>query len=114
MAQTTTVILLPQTAHTGESPIEIVGDRFPAAAYYLGNQDLQTLSYSVTEASGDIMIQATLATVPSEQDWFDVHELSFSEESETSFYNITGNFVYIRAVVYDFSRGIINYVKLSY
>ena len=35
-------------------PYDVTGNAQPAAAYYLGNQDLQTLSFSFTEVTGNL------------------------------------------------------------
>ena len=45
MAQATTLELLPQTAFSGQATV--TGNVVPAAAYYLGYQDLQTLTWNV-------------------------------------------------------------------
>lgn len=110
MSQTTTLILLPQTAHNGTA----TGEARPAAAYYLGNRDLQTINWNVAYVTCTLTIQATLATSPLETDWFKVFEVSYDNESAISFTNLLGNFVWIRAVVTNFSLGTIQYIKLSY
>jgi hypothetical protein len=124
MSQSTTLILLPQTTYQNPgngAPYTVVGNAQPAAAYYLGNRDLQTVNLSATNLTGNIVIQATLAnpaTVDSQ--WFDVYELdanadSSGENSNAKVYtNITGNFVYMRAKIVDFQAGGVNFVKLSY
>lgn len=122
MAQSTTLILLPQTTYDGGGTANIytvTGDIQPAAAYYLGNKDLQTISYSFTNVTGNLEIQATLSSDPTEQDWFNVFSLAANNNSNTnstvnSYQNITGNFVYIRARLKDFAEGGVQYVKLTY
>jgi hypothetical protein len=128
MSQTTTLILLPQTTYNGGGTANIYkvsGNTQPAAAYYLGNQDLQTISYSFTNVTGTLEIEATLASAPSEGDWFKVYDLVANANapansaplvaSNASIYtNINGNFVFLRAKVKDFNGGIVNFVKLSY
>ena len=67
MSQTSTLILLPQTTYDGGGTANVytvTGNTQPAAAYYLGNQDLQTISYSFTNVTGNLEIEATLATDP--------------------------------------------------
>jgi hypothetical protein len=122
MSQTTTLILLPQTTYNGGGTANIytvTGNTQPAAAYYLGNQDLQTISYSFTNVTGNLEIEATLASSPTSGDWFKVYELEADNNSNTnstltSYQNITGNFVYIRAKVADFANGVVQYVKITY
>jgi hypothetical protein len=124
MSQTTTLILLPQTAYQNPgngAPYTVVGNAQPAAAYYLGNRDLQTVNISLSNVTGNIVIQATLANPATlDTQWFDVYELdananSSGDNSNASTYtNVTGNFVYMRAKIVDFQAGVVNFVKLSY
>ena len=122
MAQSSTLILLPQTVYNGGGTANIytvTGNQQPAAAYYLGNKDLQTISYSFTNVTGKLEIEATLASSPTSDDWFKVFDLEANNNSNTnstvtSFYNLEGNFVYVRAVVKDFANGIVNFVKVTY
>lgn len=112
MAQATTVILLPQTSFDGTNTK--VGTAQPAAAYYLGNQDLQTLSWSVTSFSGLIVVQASLEETPMESDWFTVFNLPCNDVTSTSFSNLLGNFVWLRVKVNNFNKGTIQNIKVSY
>lgn len=119
MSQTTTLILLPQTTYLNPgngAPYTVVGNAQPAAAYYLGNRDLQTVNFNVSNIIGNIVIQATLANPASlDNQWFDVYEFNGSDNPNATLYtNITGNFVYMRAKIVDFNQGGVNYVKLSY
>jgi hypothetical protein len=79
----------------------------------------------LTNCTGNITIEASLATSPSDGDWFKVYELEANANaasdsppqiaSNASVYtNIDGNFVYMRAKVVDFNGGLVNFVKLSY
>jgi hypothetical protein len=128
MSQTTTLILLPQTTYVNPgngASYTVTGNSQPAAAYYLGNKDLQTVNISLTNCTGNITIEASLATTPGSDDWFKVYELEANANaasnsapqiaSNASMYtNVNGNFVYIRAKVKDFEGGIVDFVKLSY
>ncbi len=128
MSQATTLILFPQTAYINPgngAPYTVTGNSQPAAAYYLGNQDLQTVTYGLSNCTGNIVIEATLASTPSNSDWFRVYELEANANAasnsapeiaskETAYTNIEGNFVYIRAKMEDFQGGVVNLVKVSY
>jgi hypothetical protein len=128
MSQTTTLILLPQTSYLNPgngASYTVVGNTQPAAAYYLGNKDLQTVNISLTNVTGNIVIEASLATAPSNTDWFKVYELVANANAASnsapkiasnsaSYTNVEGNFVYMRAKVTDFKGGTINFTKLSY
>lgn len=122
MSQSTTLILLPQTTHAGGSGnavYTVIGNTQPAAAYYLGNKDLQTVNINLNSVTGNIVIEASLATTPVDTDWFRVYALEANNTSNVNsnasvYTNINGNFVHMRAKVEDFAAGIVNFIKLSY
>jgi len=128
MSQTTTLILLPQTTYLNpgnSAPYTVTGNSNPAAAYYLGNQDLQTVNIKLTNCTGNIVLEASLATTPTSNDWFKVYELEANANavansapqisSNASVYtNVQGNFVFMRAKVEDFQGGTVQFVKLTY
>jgi len=123
MSQSTILALLPQTVYNNDGtsqPYDVTGNAQPAAAYYLGNQDLQTVSYNFTEVTGNLIIEASLASTPAvEGDWFKVWETTANNSANlnanTSAYtNITGNFTYMRAKIKDFNNGTVQFVKISY
>jgi hypothetical protein len=128
MSQATTLILLPETSYVNPgngAPYTVTGNTQPAAAYYLGNKDLQTVNTKLSNCTGNIIIEASLATTPGVNDWFKVNELVANANavansepqlaSNASIYtNIQGNFVFMRAKVVDFQGGTVQFVKLSY
>lgn len=122
MSQSTTLILLPQTVYSsgaGNAVYTVTGNTQPAAAYYLGNKDLQTVNINLNSVTGNIVIEASLATIPEDTDWFRVYELAANNAANVNanssvYTNINGNFVHIRAKVEDFANGIVNFVKVSY
>ena len=128
MPQSTTLILIPETSYVNPgngAPYTVTGNTQPAAAYYLGNRDLQTVNTKLTNVTGNIVVEASLATTPSSNDWFRVYELEANANatpnsapqiaSNASVYtNIEGNFVYLRAKIEDFQGGTVQFVKLSY
>ena len=117
MTQSTTLILLPQITYLNPgngAPYTVIGNSQPAAAYYLGNQDLQTVNINLTNCTGNVVIEATLASLPGATDWFRVYELETSVSNVSSYTNIEGNFVYMRTKIEDFQNGAVNFIKLSY
>lgn len=128
MSQTTTLILLPQTAYVNPgngAPYTVTGNGQPGASYIITPRSLQTVNINLTNCTGNITIEASLATTPASTDWFKVYELEANANaaansapqiaSNASVYtNIDGNFVYMRAKVVDFNGGVVNFVKLSY
>ena len=127
-SQATTLILLPQTAYVNSgngASYTVTGNTQPAAAYYLGNRDLQTVNFQLNQVTGNIVIQASLATNPSDSDWFDVYKFQANQgapantptniaSNAATYTNIQGNFVYMRAQVQDFAYGTVEFIKLSY
>jgi len=115
MAQSTTQLLFPQTSYTTESLVR--GIKRPAAAYYLGSADLQTLTWNITSLTATIVIQASLVSDPVEStdnDWFPIYTTIYNNATEISYSNITGNFVWIRAKIQGWSQGTINNIKVTY
>ena len=121
MSQTTTSILLPQTAYSGlnGAAYTVVGNTYVAASYYQSNKDLQTAAIKLTAVTGNIILEASLVANPAETDWFKVYELVANNTSDTNsnasvYANLNGNFVNIRAKVENFSTGVINHIKVTY
>lgn len=128
MSQATTLILMPELSYVNPgngAPYTVTGNSQPAAAYYLGNKDLQTVNTKLTNCTGNIVIEATLASNPSNNDWFKVYELVANANAASNsapqiasnasaYTNIEGNFVYMRAKVEDFQGGTVQFIKLSY
>jgi len=128
MSQATTLILLPQTAYLNPgngAPYTVTGNSQPAASYIIAPRSLQTVNINLTNCTGNITIEASLASTPVDGDWFKVYELEANANaandspqqiaSNASVYtNIDGSFVYMRAKVVDFNGGLVNFVKLSY
>lgn len=92
----------------------VYGTEQPAASYYLANQPLQTLTWMFSNVTATITIQASLVTRPTADGWFNVQTFTANSTTETSWQNIAGNFVWIRAVVQNFTQGTIQYIKVTY
>jgi hypothetical protein len=121
--KTTTLQLLPTTTHgtpSGNydgSSEDWSGEQQQAANYYGGFGDLQTVAYFLLNFQGRIRIQATLDQQPaSDAAWFNVEDFDSVDSATTDNFsrNITGNFVWIRARVEDFTAGTITKLMLSY
>ena len=71
-----------------------------AAGYHHLNNPVHTVAVTFSNWSGLLEIQATLALEPAESDWFTV--LTFGNDSSdydsTVSENLTGNFVWFRAI----------------
>lgn len=122
MTSFTTVTLLPETVYgsasgnyDGSSQL-FYGDAVPAANYYGGQGNIQTITYRVENFVGMIKIQATLNDLPGEANWFDVDSYGDGSTVLNDYHpvNITGNFAWLRARVDGFDAGTIQFVTASY
>jgi len=89
-------------------------NKFKGNGYYGYTDGLHTVSYKLSGFIGILKFQATLVTNPTESDWFDVNGTSIGDGTSavngTTFYNFTGNFVWCRAHITNFSAGSIQQV----
>ena len=70
-------IILSQNTHPGDSTSETVtGSNFKGDGYYGRADGVHTVQYDYTGFTGTITIQATLATTPTDADWFDVDTIT--------------------------------------
>lgn len=119
MAQTTTVTLMPATAAPGTASINKVGDKQQAAGYYIAGRDTNTITWNLQNMfNGTVKIQASLATTPGVFDWFDVYTIPVSPlnvgPAQTGYYNLQGNYVWLRANITNWSAGSISAIAASY
>jgi hypothetical protein len=89
--------------HTG-----FVTDKVKGDGYYSQPDGVHTVAYqvlnrgdSVDDFFGSCKMQGTLATTPTEDDWFDISGTTFTSDQSTtiSSANFTGNYVWVRAKV---------------
>ena len=59
------------------------------------------LGDSTDDFLGTVKMQGSLATTPTEDDWFDITGTTLTSDQSTTIasYNFTGNFVWVRAKV---------------
>lgn len=77
-----------------------VTDKAKGDGYYSQADGLHTVSYHVdATCTGAIKMQGSLATTPTEDDFFDIDNTTFTTDQSTTInsINFTGNFVWIRA-----------------
>ena len=116
--------ILTSNTHSGDSQTEtITGDAYKGDGYYGRSDGFHTVQYDVAGLLGTIIMQGTLATTPVEGDWFDITSTehtsiandSSSVTSDGGFiYNFTGNYVWVRAYVSNWTDGTINSIKLNH
>jgi hypothetical protein len=120
MAATSTTILSNQTHPGDSSTVSVTGEKFQGDAYYSRSDGFHTVQYNVTGFIGEISIQATLATTPTDADWFTItasSHTSIATDSATSdgsfLKNFVGNYVWVRATA-TFTDGSINSILLNH
>jgi hypothetical protein len=88
----------------------------PAANYYGGNGNLQTLYYNLSGFVGIITLQATLNDLTGQAHWFDISERGdgITPDSGLTTTTVTGNFSWIRARVEGFDAGSILSISVNY
>lgn len=97
----------------------LVSDPFKGDGYYGRSDGFHTVQYTLAGFLGTVSIQATLAVEPTESDWFTVYSSTYSlvnNEGETGSHivNFTGNYVWIRANISNWTDGTINSIKLNH
>ena len=89
--------------HTG-----FVSDKAKGDGYYSQPDGVHTVAYQVVnlgdstdDFNGTIKMQASLATTPTEDDYFDITgtTMTSDQSTTTATFNFTGNFVWVRAKV---------------
>jgi hypothetical protein len=124
--------LLETVSYTGSSTL--IGNKFKGDGFYGMSDGLHTFEISLTGFIGKIKIQATLALDPNEQDWFDTDIGNGSQTMDTTgliqsaskttieytgaetsinAYNVTGNLVWVRAYIIDWTEGSIQSIKMN-
>lgn len=85
-----------------------VTNKHKGDGYYAQTDGVHTVAYHVNSScTGSIKMQGSLATTPTEDDWFDISGTTFSTDGSTlvSSANFTGNFVWVRAKCYSNTAG---------
>ena len=93
-----------------------VSAKFQGDGYYSQPDGLHTVAYKVnTTLTGSIKMQGSLATTPTEDDWFDIAGTTFTTDQSTtiSSANFTGNFVWVRAKATGITAGTITEILLN-
>ena len=94
--------------HTG-----FVSDKAKGDGYFSQPDGVHTVAYQVNATmTGSIKMQGSLATTPTEDDYFDIAGTTFTADQSTliSTANFTGNFVWIRAKATSVTAGTISSV----
>ena len=128
--------ILTQQTHPGDGTVQTVtGDVYKGDGYYGRSDGFHTVQVDLNGFLGTIQIQGTLAIDPSATDWFtvdlgtgtqtidttgliveqgiDAVEYT-SVTTNTKSYNFTGNYVWVRAYISNWTNGTVNSIKLNH
>jgi len=127
--------ILTANTHPGDSTIETVtGDKFKGDGYYGRSDGLHTIQVNLAGFLGDVQLQGTLAVDPTADDWFTVRlgsgqtidttgkifnaitsKLEYTaNETSSKTYNFTGNYVWIRAKISNWTDGTVNSIQMNH
>lgn len=111
------MIILSSTTYDGSTQT-VTGEKFKGDGYYGRADGLHTVAYYLNGFAGIITMQGTLATDPGDSDWFDIDGTVVGDGStistENTFKNFTGNFMWIRANVTEFTSGTITKILYNH
>jgi len=97
----------------------ITSANIPADSYYGFSDGIHTVAFKGNGFTGSFAIEATLATTPTDNDWFRIplsgsNAQSFTTFTGTTAYTFTGNYVYIKALVFNASAGSVESILLNH
>ena len=93
-----------------------VSDKAKGDGYYSQVDGVHTVAYKIDATlTGTIKMQGTLASTPTEDDWFNISGTDFITEQSTTISgsNFTGNFVWVRAKATSVTAGTISSIQLN-
>ena len=98
--------------------VGFVSDKAKGDGYYSQPDGVHTVAYHVAHdfnADATIKMQGTLATTPTEDDWFDIANTTFTSDTSTltSSFNFTGNYVWVRSKTQLLTAGTVNSILLN-
>lgn len=128
----TTTVLTTNTHSSGTQTLQ--SDKVKGDGYFGATDGLHTVMVDLAGFIGTIKIQGSLETAPTATDWFDaelndgeysvdttgkvtevvVNNLTYaSAETSIKSYNTTGNFVWLRADISNWTAGTISRIELN-
>lgn len=121
MASSSEIIITNQT-HPGDSTTQsVTGDKFKGDGYYGRSDGFHTVQYNVSGFIGSIVMQATLAIEPTTDDWFTLSTTEHVSANDSStegdggfVYNFTGNYVWVRAIISNWTDGAVSSIYLNH
>jgi len=106
--------LLSANTHPGDSTsVTVHSSHFKGDGYYGRSDGLHTVQYDYTGFRGEMKIEATLATTPTDADWFQVDSVNLTGQTGTSISNFTGNYIWLKATVV-YTDGTVNSIVMNH
>ena len=133
--QSNSETIVSSQTHPGDSTLEsYTGEKYKGDGYYGRSDGLHTIQINLSGFLGDIEMQGTLAVDPTADDWFTVtlgsgqtidttgkivsattSKLEYTDnETSSKTYNLTGNYVWIRIYVSNWTDGTVNSIQLNH
>ena len=114
--------IISNQAHVGDSTVQThTGEKFKGDGYYGRSDGFHTVQYTVTGFQGKIDMQATLAINPADADWFTITGTNLTSTDDsgqyntgTHLFNFTGNYVWVRAYISNWTDGTVRSVLLNH
>ena len=127
-----TITLLSTSTYSNSATLQ--SDKAQGDAYFGASDGLHTIAIQLNDFIGTIKIQGSLATDPQETDWFDISlssgatgvdttgkiadalvtSLPYTQiETSMKSYNATGNFVWLRVDVSNWTGGTISRIEMN-
>ena len=101
------------------SGASVTSSNVPADSYYGFSDGIHTVGVTLDGYTGSIAIEGTLAKTPGANDWFriplgGVNAVPFTTHTGTTAYTFTGNYLYIRALVFSRTAGSVTSILLNH
>lgn len=111
-----------QLTHPGDSSVQQnISDKLKGDGYYGRSDGFHTVQYNLTGLLGAIVVQGTLASTPTDEDWVTLplttHESVIGDDNSRTgsfIYNFTGNFVWVRINVSNWTDGTVKSILLNH
>jgi hypothetical protein len=132
---TSVQVVYPNTATTA---LIYNSERIKGDGYFGGSDGVHTVLWNVSRFVGSIEIQGTLASAPGDSDWVTISLTEpgtgnrytvdttglitangikttqyTTETTASKSYNFTGNFVWIRGRISEFTEGVVNNISIN-
>jgi hypothetical protein len=133
---TTNSVQVQYPTNTATTALIYHSERIKGDGYFGGSDGLHTVFWSVSNFKGTLEVQATLASEPIEADWVTVKLTNLENRYEvdttgavtiagidstryttptttSKSYNFTGNFVWLRGRISEFTQGVMNGISIN-